>query len=498
MATFTFDRQPKLQFLDQSQILEIHKNALEILARAGMYFDCEEALAILEKAGCTVDWPQKIAHFPGDLVESCLRQVPETFALYDREGEPALVIGGDNCCFDPGSAGMYFLESDGITARPAVTADLVKVFRLADALEHFPLQSTALSLDDVPKEICDCFRVYLLMKHSKKPMAAGAFDVDGIGYIASLLAAVRGGEEALREKPLALIDICSSPSLKWTHISCRNIIDCVRFGLPIETISVPMPGAVSPATIAGSLLVHIAETLSGIVLAQSIRPGHPMVFGGAPMTFDMRYSTTSLNAVETNLISTSYAQMARYYGIPSHTYAALADPKVLDAQAGLETAFSGLLAVMGGVNVIAGPGMLDFVNTFSLEKLVVDHEIIAMAKRIKQGFAINEETMAVDLICELGPGGDYMSTDHTFQWFRKELFIPPDIIDKKKRNVWEAEGKRDIRERAREKVAAVLSGHESPALPEAAADRLDGVMVAIMEKMNVDRLPFGPEKEVQK
>ena len=494
MAKFNFHSQPRLRFLKDEEILKIHAAALGVLEHTGVFFDSEEALAILKAAGCTVDEETRIVRFPGVLVDKSLAAVPETFALFDRNGENPLTVGGDHCYFDPGSAGLNFLEDDNRTARPAASADIVKIYRLTDALEHYPIQSTAVSLNDVPKKITDCYRVYLLLKHTVKPMAAGAFDVEGIGNIAKLLVQIRGSEEALRAKPLAIIDVCSSPALKWTHISCQNIIDCARLGLPVETISVPMPGAVSPATLAGSLLIHVVETLSGIVLAQSVNPGNPMIFGGAPMTFDMRYSTTSLNAVESNLISTAYGQMARYYGIPCHTYAGLADPKTVDAQAGLETAFSALLAAVGGLNVVAGPGMLDFVNTFSLEKLVIDHEIIAMIERLKQGFEVNEETLALDLIAELGPGGDYMSSEHTLRHFREELYIPPAVIDKKNRNAWEADGGDDIFARARARVTDILHHHEVPSLDPATSAGLDAAMVEIMTNLDVSALPLGPER----
>ncbi|HMM06183.1 MAG TPA: trimethylamine methyltransferase family protein [Clostridiales bacterium] len=494
MSKFTLEHQPLLRFLKEEDILKIHEAALKVLAKTGVFFDSEEALTILRDAGCSVDFDQKIARFPKELVEKSLSSVPETFELFGREGENPITIGGENCYFDPGSAGLNFLESDNCTARPAVSGDIVKIYRLCDGLENFPIQSTAVSLADVPKKIADCYRVYLLLKNTVKPMAVGAFDVEGVANIAKLLTQIRGSEAALREKPLAFFDICSSPSLKWTHISCHNIIDCAKLGLPMETISVPMPGAVSPATLAGSLLIHVAETLSGIVLAQSVNPGNPMIFGGAPMTFDMRFSTTSLNAVETNLISTAYAQMARYYGMPCHTYAGLADAKTVDAQAGLETAFSALLAAAGGLHVIAGPGMLDFVNTFSLEKLVIDHEIVAMTKRLQKGFAVNDETLCLDLIDALGPGGDYMSAEHTLRHFKEELYIPPLVIDKKNRNAWEAQGGSDIFARAKAQVTAILEHHEIPALTQDTAVKLDGAMTEIMAAMDIVSLPLGPER----
>lgn len=492
MAKFSFDTQPKIRFLTDEEILLVHSKALEVLQRTGVYFDSDEALTILQDNGCTVDFNTGIVKFPSELVMDCVAKIPETIQMYDREGNKSVVLGGDNICFDPGSSGLNFLESDGITARPSITEDLVKTYRLVDGLPNYPIQSTALAVTDVPERICDVYRVYLMLKNTSKTLLTGAFDVEGIKNMHDILASVTGGAEELRKKPVAIFDICPSPSLKWSHISSQNIIDCARYGLPIETITVPMPGAASPATLAGSLVIAVAETLSGMVLAQCVNPGNPMIFGGAPMTFDMRHSTSSLNAVESNIISTSYAQIARYYGMPVHTYACLADSKIVDAQAGLESAMSGVLAVMGGVNIISGPGMLDFVNTFSLEKLIIDHEIISMALRVHRGMEINEETLAIDVICDLGPGGDYMSSEHTFDWFRKETYMPPAVIDKKSRSSREESGKVDIFERAKEIVEDKLTNHQPVPLDKEREAKLDIAFSKIMKEMNIDTLPVNP------
>jgi len=394
--------------------------------------------------------------------------------------------------FDPGSAAIKFLESDGETIRPTLSKDLVNLARLVDGLEYIELLSTALVLYDVPMNVGDAYRVYLLLKNSSKPMIAGSFSVEGIGRIAKLLAAAVGGGEELRARPRAVIDICSSAPLKWTHISCQNIIDCARLGLPIETISVPLPGACSPATLAGSVLIHTVESLSGLVLAQSINPGHPVVYGGAPMNFDMRFNTTSLSALEATMMTACYAQMGKYYALPTHTYACLSDAKEVDAQAGLETAMSGVLASLAGVNVISGPGILDFCTVLSLEKLVIDHEICGMSKRLVKGINFSAETVAGELICALGPGGDYLSSEHTFRWFKAESFYPSQLIERRNRDTWEKLGKKTIKEKAAEKVIDILSNHCTRPLCDEKTLALDNVMLAIMKELNITELPYSP------
>lgn len=493
MAMFTFEGQPGLRLLTNEQIEEMHEKALQILETTGVFFDSEDALQILKDHGAKVNFEQKIAKLPPKMVLDALKQVPGSIQLYDTDGQPAALLGGNNVHFDPGSAALNFLASDGLTVHPSRAEDLQNVARVTAVLDNLALQSTALTLSDVPKLIGDSYRVYLLLKNCRKPIITGAFSIHGITHMHELLAAVAGGYDELREKPRAVFDVCSSPALKWTEISCRNIIDCARYGLPIETISVPMLGAASPATLAGSILLHTAETLSGITLAQCVSPGTPMVYGGAPMYFDMRYSTTSLNAMEATMISAAYAQLGKYYGLPTHTYACLSDSKLVDSQAGLESSASGIVALLAGINVISGPGMLDFCNTFSLEKLVIDNEICGMALRLAKGIDCSEEALAMELICRLGPGGDYLSTEHTFNWFKREPYMPSTVIDRKSRTNWEGQGAEDAFVRAQKLVKDILEKRDGQPLAADKGELLDQRLVKIMQELNVTSLPIGPK-----
>ena len=492
MAKFKFDNQPRLTYLTEEQVIMLHKKALEILERTGVYFQSEAALKILEEKGCKVDYNTGIAKFKPEFVEECVRMAPETWDLYDRDGNIAMTLGGDEFTFDPGSSGLYFLESDNLTAHESVADDLRKIYILTDALEQYGLQASSLSPSDVPADICDVYRVYLYLKNSSKPIITGAFGFDGVETIARVAAAVCGGFDELRKKPFVIYDVCPVTPLEWNDVKSQNLIDLAKYGLPVETISCPIMGTASPVTLAGSLLVQLAETLSGIALVQSVNPGNPMIFGGAPMTFDMRTFTASLNSVESSIIAGCYAQIARYYGMPVHCYAGLADSKIVDAQAGFETGISGLAAALGGVHIMSGPGMLDFVNTFSLEKLVIDNEIIAMAKRIHRGIDISDETLAMDLICKTGHGGDYLSNKHTMKWFKKELYIPPGTVDKLNRDKWVKGGQTNIFDRAKIEVERILSTYTPPPLGEEREMLLHKAFSDIMKEKNIEAVPFGP------
>ncbi len=491
MGKFDMEGQPRMRLLSEEDLLKIHNRALSVLAETGVKIYSGTALEILANKGAEIDYQQKIAKIPEQMVLDAINTVPQSLKLYDRKGENFLDLGGDNVHFDPGSAAIKFMEADG-SVRNSISDDLIKISRLTDYLDNLDLQSSSVVLYDIPKSIGDCYRLYLMLKNSTKPIITGAFSSKGITYMHDMLVAVAGSEDELRARPRAVFDICPSPPLKWTEISSQNIIDCARYGLPIETISMPMPGAASPATIAGSVVLHTAETLSGIVLAQSVNPGTPMVYGGAPVNFDMRVGTTPMSAIEATMIGAAYGQMGKYYGMPTHTYACLSDAKTIDAQAGLETAMSGIVAQLAGINIISGPGILDFVGCLSLEKLAIDNDICGMALRLNRGLDCSEESLAVELIKEVGPGGDYLTTEHTMNHFRDESYFPSKIIDRSDRSSWENEGKRSSPDRARELVAEILENHQPESLAGDLEEKIDGVMKKIIERESISELPHGP------
>jgi len=493
MPKFTFEGQPQLRLLSNDEIARIHDKALYLLENTGVKYDSEEALKILEEHGANVDYDKQIAKLPGDLVEKAIKSAPESVCLYNREGELNATLSGNNIYFDTGNCVIKFMESDGSTVRYSQSHDLIKLSKVTDALDNIALQSSSVTLYDIPTMIGDSFRLYLLLKNSPKAIITGAFSVHGIRDMREMLSVFRSGYKELEEKPLAVFDICPSPPLKWTHISSQNIIDCARYGLPQEYVSMPMPGAVSPATIAGSVLLHVTETLSGLTLAQCTREGAPCIYGGAPAHFDMRHGTTAASAIEATMISAAYSQMGKYYGLPTHTYAALSDSKLVDVQAGLETAMSAILAQLAGINVITGPGILEFIDCISLEKLVIDNEICGMALRLAKGIEVNEDTLAADVIAELGPGGDYFSADHTLRWYKKEPYLPSEVIDRNSRNSWETKGSKGSFQIAQEKVRDILENHILRPLNSTQEKDLDEVIKRIMKEHDINQVPNGPK-----
>lgn len=475
---------PRFKVMKDEEVIRVHESALRVLEETGVFVDCDEAIDLLGAAGARVNRESKVVRFPKGLVERSLASCPGGFSLFDREGEKEYPLDDTALYFDPGSCGVNVLEASG-RVRPSTGEDLTRIVRLCDALPHLAFNSTAVYASEVPKVIGDSYRLYLVLKNSSKPALTGAFSIEGIRDMMDLLAAACGGEDEVRSRPRAIFDVCPSPALKWTEISARNIMDCARLGLPIELISMPMPGAASPATLAGSIVQHTAETLSGIVLAQAASSGAKVIWGGAPVVFEMRYGTTPASAVEAAMMGAATAQMGRFYGLPTHTYAALSDSKAVDAQAGLETAISGIVAALGGNTIISGPGMVEFIRTMSLEKLLIDHEIAGMIERLLKGVAVDDETLALDVLASLGPGGDFLTADHTLRWCRKEIHIPGPVIDRRDRQAWTAEGSKDAFTKAKEEVERILAEHAPRPLSEDREAALEETMRKVAARHGV-------------
>jgi trimethylamine--corrinoid protein Co-methyltransferase len=340
--------------------------------------------------------------------------------------------------------------------------------------------------------MADWYRLYLLLLYGRKPIVTGTFAIESFSIMHELLVAVVGSAEALAEKPRAVFDVCPSPPLLWSDITCANLIDCARAGVPAELVSMPLTGATGPATVIGSAVQHAAECLSGITIHQLAKPGSPIVWGGSPASFDMRTGTTPMGAMATMMLDCSYAQIGKSIkpgGLPTHAYLGMADTKVVDAQTGLESASGALLGALAGVNMMSGPGMMDFESCFSLEKLVIDAEIVGMAKRLVAGVDDSADPLALTVMREVGHAGNFLKSKHTRRNFRKEDYIPTEIIDRDFRQTWFDKGALDINARAHRRVRELISAWEPLPLAAEVVGELEGIATRHAKAAGLDRLP---------
>jgi len=490
VTEFITSKRPLFRLISKDNIEEIHEGSLAILEKTGVNVKSNEAMISLKNAGCEADSDGKIIRIPHSLVEESLSKIDPVLKLYGRDGKHERIIGGDNVTFNPGSSAVYFSDHKTGQTRQPVSKDLVDLVRLVDALKHIHAQSTAMVPSDVPNEISDLYRLYLVLKNSTKGIITGAFTKNGLVDMKQMLEIVAGGEKKLVNKPMAIFDVCPSSPLVWSETSCQNLIDCARFNIPAEIIPAPQMGATSPITLAGTLVQSNAEFLSGVVISQLTRPGAPVVYGGSPTTFDMKRLSSCLGTIENMMVACAAAQVAKYYKVPSHAYLGLSDSKMLDSQSGIETSIGIILAVLAGINVVSGPGMLIFENCQSLEKLVIDNEICGMALRLVDGIAMNCETFALDVIGKVGPGGHYLAEKHTRKWLEKEHFMPSNVIDRLTLEAERKQGSKDLIDKAREAVDQTLKEHVPEPLPADVENDLRNKLKEITRRHRIESLPF--------
>jgi trimethylamine--corrinoid protein Co-methyltransferase len=482
---------PKLELLSRRLIEKIVDEAYEILDKQGIFVENREALKLFSQAGMKVDKKSHRVHLKRRLVEKCLATAPAVVKLYDRMGEKEYIVGGDEVHFDPGSAAVTILDHKTGEERKPETRDLVDFCRLTECLDNIHFQSTGLISSDVPHPVADIFRLFIGLLYSRKPIVTGTFRVESFRPMKDMLAAVRGGDKELAAKPLAIFDACPSPPLKWSNLTTQSLIDSARAGLPSELISMGMTGATSLVTISGTLVQHVAENLCGVAIVQLAKKGAPVIFGGSPSSFDMRRGTTPMGAIETMMIDAGYAQIGKYLNLPTHAYMGLSDAKTNDAQAGLETGLGAVLGALAGVNVISGPGMLDFESCQSLEKLVIDDEICGMAYRLISGIAQREEPIATDKFEGFTPVTQFLSMPHTKKWYRMEHSYPL-ISDRDTYEAWVSMGRKPIAQRASEHAAKLLKTNLPALLEKDVRDELARILNAYAKANGIAELPALP------
>jgi len=479
---------PKLILLSDELVKQIIEEGFALLTNPGIQVHNDEARSLLADAGAEVDMESKIAKIPEKIARQALDSSPSEFYLYDLDGNQVVHYGGDSVQFDPGSGGITILDSETQKQRQALTEDLIKFVKLVETIPQLDAQSTAFITSDVPEGIGDLYRLYLALNYMRKPIITGAFEKETWWTMKDMLVVVAGSEKDLAEKPVAVFDACPSPPLKWSDITCQNLIDCAKNNIPAELISMPMAGANSPVTLAGAVVQHTAESLSGVIINQLANPGAPIVWGGSPATFDMRKGTTPMGAIGTWMINCAYVQIGKELNLPTHSYLGMSDAKIVDAQCGLESS-SAFMAALAGANMVSGAGMMDYESCLSYEKLVVDAEIIGMAKRLIAGIDGRQTPIALDIMQELGHKGNYLGHRHTLRWYREELYIPSEVIDRDTLEAWEKKGSKSTWERAQDRVDSLLTQYQPSPISDEVKKELRDITTKAANKAGMEKLP---------
>ncbi len=469
---------PVIKFLDDNLIERIIREARDILLKIGVEIHNEQIISMLIDHGAKMNKPDHRVFISGDIIDTALKTTPNSFNLYDVLGSETHNFSGYNFYFTPGSTALNILDYKTNKIRRPNTSDYVNYTRIISQLKNIASQSTAFIPADVPENISDSYRLYLSLIYCEKPVVTGAFTIESFNIMKEFQVAVRGTKEELARKPLTIFSCCPTSPLKWSDVTSQNLIDCAKYSIPVEFISMPLSGFMAPVTLVGTLIQHTAETLSGIVISQLTNPKTPVLYGGSPAIFDVRYETTPMGAVETQMLDCACNEIGKYLGIPTQAYISLSDSKHLDAQAGLESSMGATLAALSGINNISGPGMLDFESCQSLEKLVLDNEICGSTFRLIKGIEPREDFPAISIFQELIKEKHLLISYHTRRHLREEHHFPGPSIDRTNTARWQEEGSLTLIERAHKEVEKLIEEYE----PSRLKDEIKGELTELMEK----------------
>ncbi len=485
---------PTLNVISEELIGEILSEAKRIMAETGMEIRGEKLRQRLLDDGLKTDAAGRVL-FPPDVVDDAITSTPTSFTLYNRDGAAHAEIGGYNVHYVPASSGLKIQDHRTGETRLANSTDFIEYARLCDGLEHIAYLATAFSTNkDIESQVSDAWRLYMTLTTSKKPVVTGAFSEHGVPRMVEMQQLFRSDRAELIAKPMSIFTITATGNFRYGEDSCQNLLDCVEAGIPVEIVPVTLMGLIAPVTLVGALVFHCVDVLTGLTMAQIVRPGAPILFGGAPATFHMKAASSPMAAIEAQHLNVAYVAIAKSLNLPTQAYMALSDGKFLDAQGGGETFSSALLAALAGVNSVSGPGMLDFVLTFSLPKLVFDNEICGQCLHFVRDLEPIDDLPTSGLVDRLMKEDHLITAPHTLEQWPKELYLTDPVIDRANRETWEETGSLSLMDRACQQVEERLAGY-TPIETDPAIDAALRELVkdGLEEQQELPELPPPPE-----
>jgi len=421
--------------LSDGEVGQIISESFRVLERSGMLVHSRTAREALRRAGAEVVESGHLVRLPQGLVEDAVASNPSSVTLFSRDGSCDAVLEDSRVHFGTGGTAIYVLDSDTGERRPSTVGDIVLCARLAQMLQHIHV----FTINVFPNEISDndaidLNRFFHSLDNTTKHVMGGVYSQKGCLETIEMAETIAGSAEALRERPfVSFITLIISP-FKIDGLYGDMTCAVAARGLPVVVPTEPICGTTSPVTLAANVLTHVAETLGGIALVQSVRKGAPGICGSVGSITNLRTMDHVGGAIERAMINAAVAQVAQHLELPLYSTGGTTDSKVVDVQSAYESAMSSLLVAMSGANYIHDiAGLMEADLTVSFDKMVVDNEILGMCRRVLRGIEVTDETLAADLIIEKGPGKDFLDSEHTVRHMRGEFF-DPGISNREKRD----------------------------------------------------------------
>ncbi len=449
-------------FTDE-EVKKIDEAAGTLLEKGGVKVFTQTGREAFKAAGADVDESECLVKIPKSMLEDAVASAPSKVVLCGRDPDRDCSLEGSNVYLGTGGTAINVLDMETGERRPSTNRDVREMARLMDALENVSVFTINVFPNEIAnKDEVDINRFYSAITNTSKHVMGGIYSLKGLKEVVEMASMIAGGEHRLRARPfVSFITLIISP-FKIDDIYGECTCYCAEKGLPVVVPTEPLCGTTSPITMASNVVMHTAETLSGVVMTQLINKGTPVICGSVGSITDLRTMGHLSGTIERGMINAGVSQMAQYYQIPYYSTAGMTDSKVVDAQAGYESGMMNLLVAMSGANYIHdAAGLMEFDLTASYEKLVIDNEIIGRCLRVLRGIEVNDDTIALDLMLDVGPGGDYLGEEHTIRYMRKEFFEST-VSSQEHRDAWERNGERDTVTRAGGIAKELLNSHTPP------------------------------------
>jgi len=471
-SNHTVNVTPRFRMLSDDQISELHQATLELMRRTGVQVEEPAAIEVFARAGCWIDGRR--VRFPAHLVERTIEVTPSRVMLCDRLGRPAVALQGERAYFGTGSDTPNIVDPYSGERRPVKKEDVARTSRLLDALPHLSFMMCSGIASDVAASISDIHHFEAMAGNTVKPIVFTAWSLENLKVIIEMAEHIAGGAEKLQRNPFCALYTEPISPLKLGPEATQKLMYMAGKGLPTVFTPGLLTGANGPVTIAGGLVQGNAEMLAGFVLAQLIREGTPLIYGGGVLPIDMRTTLMSYASPEFMMGACALKDMARHYRLPMFHFAGCSDAKSFDQQASLEGALWVMLAALNGGNLVHDMGYIDNGLTTSYQQLVVMDEVVGLVARFMEGIEVTEETMALEVIDQVGPGGNFLAEEHTLKHFRKNWF--PALLDRSNYSAWCENGRLSLGDRAAARARELLETHRPTPLPTEVVDRLAAII----------------------
>ena len=469
----TSNRTTQFQVLSEDQCEAIYHNILEVMQRTGVDVYHKEARKLLQDAGAQVDGVR--VYMPPYLVKEAISMVPDNFIVHHWDGSDVLRLRRNEVYPGTGPSMPNYIDPFTEERRHFLRKDSADVARVCDALENIKFVEGLGSISDTTAELADLYEFVELITNTTKPIAAWSFDRKSCESIYQVAVAMAGGEEEFQRRPNFMFYMEPIPPLVSNEESVDKALFCAEKHIPAIYTPCCMGGATEPATFAGLLTNATAECLTGLVIGQLKRKGAPFIMGGVMTVMDMLTSTYIYGGPELSIMCAGITDLGKYLDIPVFSTGGCTDAKITEPQAALENAISNYTAVLSGGNRIHDTGYSESGLTGNLFNVVMNNEILGMAFRITRGMEVNEETMALDVIEEVGPQGHYLTNEHTHKHFRTEIW-EPELLNRVPFEAWKSAGSKTLGDKVKEKTRHLIENHQGPQVPDGVWDEINRIL----------------------